>query len=81
MTIKPDQQRLRIIGDIIECDREPVAKILIGTSTLRDRLEEAIEQSNYDDDLYAAQQDGYDEGYDAGYDAGHNDGLEERDAD
>jgi flagellar biosynthesis/type III secretory pathway protein FliH len=69
--------RIRIIGDIIECDYQPVAKILIGTSTLRDRLEEFLNDAQLGESLEEAFARGMKEGREDGYADGYREGKDE----
>lgn len=78
-SINDETHRIRIIGDIIECDREPVAKIIIGTSTLRDRFEEVLNHDPFRQRLEEAYQRGYDAGHDAGYEDGYSEGKDDAD--
>lgn len=81
---------LRIIGDLIEIDGRPVARITAPPGTLREDFIEALKNSQmrreHDAELNGAYNDGYAEGlkageqdgYYKGYDAGRRDAERER---
>ena len=81
---------LRIIGDLIEIDGQPVGRITAPSGTLREDFIEALENGQmrreHDAELNGAYNDGYAEGlkageqdgYYKGYDAGRRDAERER---